>query len=109
MAKLGKLPDLNSLDIKPSKPKNFYEKEAKNALKALNKNDKNFKFFLKEIVQQTKESVDIDTLRDIVSDLQKYICNSINNGEYTTHNLMIPLRNKIKTSKKAYFDKFSEY
>ena len=108
MAKLIKLPDIQNLDLKPGKTQEFYEKEAKNLLRGLNANDKNFKHFIFELIRLTKRSVETETWRILVSDLQKYICNRINEEEQDTYDGMVPLRNDIKTTKKTYFEKFSQ-
>lgn len=102
MARLIKL-NLKNLNLSSSKSRNFYEDEALNILKKFNKSDPNFKYFVREIVMKSKEHVDTEILRDIVSNLQKHICMRINNEE-SSESCLIPLRNKIKKTKKGFYD-----
>lgn len=98
MAKLIRL-DLKSLDLKPTKTRQFYESEARITLGKLNKSDRNFKYFVREIMYKTKDNIDIEALRDIVSDLQKYICKRINQEE-SSESCLLPIRDKIKKQRK---------
>lgn len=95
--------NMKSLDLKPSKSRNFYETEATSIIKKLNTSDRNFKYFLREVVLKSKEHVDVESLREIVSDLQRYICSRINE-EDSEDSYLVPLRNKIKKPKRQFFD-----
>lgn len=64
---------LSKLTLKhSSKPRSFYEDEARKTLNSLDKSDQNIKYFLLETVK---------IARDIVSDLQRHICRRINDEE----------------------------
>lgn len=62
---------LRKFSMKPSFPPGFYRNEAKCSVKKYNINDPNFKYFIREFITEVKNHIDLDTLRDIISDLQK--------------------------------------
>lgn len=73
--------DLSGLTIANSLSPYFYEKEARTVLKKYNLNDKNFKYFFKEFIELTKNFVELETLRDTISKLQRLVCLKINKLE----------------------------
>ncbi|ELA40971.1 uncharacterized protein VICG_02001 [Vittaforma corneae ATCC 50505] len=95
--------NLNSLSLANSLPPSFYQKEARVVLKRYNTNDRNFKFFFLEFLELSRDSVDIETLREAVSKLQRHVCMRIN-AERDTERIVIPIRNKIKIQKRRQLD-----
>lgn len=96
--------NLTSLNIASSLPPSFYQKEARAVLKKYNTNDRNFKFFFSEFLELSKDSVDIETLREAVSRMQKHVCMRINT-ERDVERMAVPIRNKIKVHKRRQFNK----
>lgn len=99
---------LRTLSLANSKPPAFYKKEARQALKKYSLSDRNFKHFFSEFVDLSKGSIETETLREVVSSLQKHLCIRIN-AEYNKITEMTPIRNKIKIRKKEFYDNEIDY
>ena len=90
---------LKRLSVQHNLPPSFYKEEAKYLLKKYNISDINFKFLFKEFVDKAKESVDVEVLRDVISDLQRHVAlrYSKENNNEEEHFFV---NNKIKQAKR---------
>ncbi|KAI5150489.1 hypothetical protein ENBRE01_1525 [Enteropsectra breve] len=65
---------LGRLSLAPTKAPSYYKAEARALLKRIKTQDSNFKYFLDEIIECSRDNLEIEYLRGLVSDLQRYIC-----------------------------------
>lgn len=96
--------DLRRLQIKDGMSQSYYRKEARSMMRRLKQTDENFKYFFIEFISLAKENVEIETLREAISELQRYVCLRINH-EHPTSPGPDAIRNKIRCSKKRYFER----
>lgn len=89
--------NLNRLTLRESKSPEFYKKEANSLLKKYQPTDRNFGVFVKEFVLLSRDLIEVEILRDIISELQRHLCLRLNKEERDADSEeMIPLRNKVK-------------
>lgn len=97
--------DLKCLKIKDGLSQSYYRKEARHVMRRLGRSDKNFRYFFMEFISLAKENVDVEALRETISELQKYVCLRINQ-EHRTESGPDIIRHKVKYSKKNHFGRF---
>jgi len=91
--------ELKKLQINKRLDPKYYKKEATKILKQYNPFDKNFKYFFLEFIIQSKDNVEIETLRETISILQRHVCMRINK-EQSSDSEPIFIRDKIKHNKR---------
>jgi len=62
----------NKMSLSSSKPPSFYKEEAIATLKKYKKSDRNFEIFILKILHESRDYLRLETIREIVSDLQRY-------------------------------------
>lgn len=87
-------------------PAPVHKAEARRTLSKCKVHDRNFKYFYLEFVESGKEYVDTDTLRNIISNLQKYVAVRISTENEDTLQVLrdksakAGIRNKIREKHK---------
>lgn len=99
MRKIAK--KLERLSVAKALPPSYYKREAQLVMKKYDRGDSNFKHFFTEIVREGREYVDVGTLRDTISQLQRYT--TMRMTECSSEEPVF-LRNKLKVAKKAFRD-----
>lgn len=92
---------LRSLRVKTdSVSPTAYKKEALKILSSYNISDKNFKILFYEFIDKSKDNVDIATLRDVISMLQRHVCQRINEEDSSSEFSCV--KNKTRLNKREW-------
>lgn len=88
---------MNALRVGPTKTAQTYKEEARRVIRKCNLTDRNFKYMFSEFIELTKEYVEIEMIRDVISRLQKYTTHRL--AQADKQDSYMPIRDKSRKNK----------
>lgn len=88
--------NLNALSLKSTKSPSFYESQVDTVIRKYNLSDANFKHFFLGFIKKSMNSINVETLRESISLLQKHVTLRINLEMEDDSDEYEIVRNKIK-------------
>lgn len=94
---------MGRLSIRESKPAEYYVREARAVAQKYDRGDPNYGHFCVEVVRQSREAMDEQMLRGLISELQRFVATA---GEPKASKPIPCLRNRVRYNKKDFRDAY---